>query len=90
MLDADNMQWMEPPITGQAPSAREDTTLVYDSKNSRMIVFGGWSDDLHSDIHSLDVSMIVGPPYAVMGIVPQIGPVDGGSEIGRASCRERV
>eukprot|EP01046_Picozoa_sp_COSAG06_P045692 COSAG06_NODE_6355_length_2971_cov_1.436630_1_plen_513_part_10 len=81
VLDADNMQWMEPPITGQAPSAREDTTLVYDSKNSRMIVFGGWSDDLHSDIHSLDVSMIVGPPYAVMGIVPQIGPVDGGSEV---------
>ena len=81
VLDADNMQWMEPPIIGAPPTAREDTTLVYDSKNSRMILFGGWADDLHSDIHCLDVSMIVGPPYAIMGMTPQIGPVDGNSEV---------
>ena len=46
-----------------------------------MILFGGWADDLHSDIHCLDVSMIVGPPYAIMGMTPQIGPVDGNSEV---------
>jgi dynein heavy chain len=75
-------EWMtQVVIGGTPPSAREDTNLAYDSKNSRMVLFGGWSDDLNSDVHALDVSMIVGPPYAVTGIEPAIGPVDGGAEV---------
>ena len=46
VLDCDQMRWLEPTIAGTPPPAREDTSLVYDSKNSRMVLFGGWSDDL--------------------------------------------
>ena len=81
VLDADKMTWLQPSIAGEAPPAREDSIMVYDSKNSRMVMIGGWADQMYNDVHTLDVSMIVGPPYAISGLSPIIGPVDGGTEL---------
>jgi hypothetical protein len=46
-----------------------------------MVMIGGWADKLYTDVHILDVSMIVGPPYAIESCTPIIGPVDGGTEL---------
>ena len=81
VLDVDKMTWLSPSIEGEAPPAREDSFMVYDSKNSRMVLIGGWADQMYNDVHTLDVSMIVGPPYAITSCSPIIGPVDGGTEI---------
>jgi dynein heavy chain len=32
-------------------------------------------------LHSLDVSGIVGPPYACMAVSPRLGPVSGGTSV---------
>jgi hypothetical protein len=53
VLDADNMTWLSPTIHGTPPSPREDTIMVYDSKNSRMVLIGGWADKLYTDVHTL-------------------------------------
>ena len=81
VLDVDKMTWLSPSIEGDAPPAREDSFMVYDSKNSRMVLIGGWADQMYNDVHTLDVSMIVGPPYAITSCSPLIGPVDGGTEL---------
>jgi len=55
------------------PSAREYTAMSYDSKQSRLIIFGGWANEWMNDIYALNVSSIVGPPYAISEIVPNLG-----------------
>ena len=44
-------------------------------------MFGGWANDWLDDLYMLDVSGIVGPPYAVQGLVPNEGPMTGKTEI---------
>ena len=46
-----------------------------------MYIFGGWSSQWLNDLHSLDVSGIVGPPYACMAVSPRLGPVSGGTSV---------
>ena len=72
VLDADKLAWLQPTVLGTAPPAREDAHLVYDSKNSRMVLIGGWADQMFQDVHTLDVSMIVGPPYAVSSCLARV------------------
>lgn len=113
VLDTSTHQWTDPDVVGTAPSARSDTCLAYDSKNSQILLFGGWCDgwcvfldlsiaitgkvaycvddgelddrcwccDRFSDLFSLDVSTVVGPPYAIMDIQPNMGPVTGGTSV---------
>ena len=44
-------------------------------------MFGGWANDWLDDLYMLDVSGIVGPPYAVQKLVPNEGPMTGKTEI---------
>jgi len=48
-------------------------------KTARLILYGGWSDEWLSDLYTLDVSAIVGPPYAVQSLEPADGPMTGGT-----------
>jgi dynein heavy chain len=41
-------------------------------------MFGGWSGEWHGDMISMDIGNIVGPPYAIMGLEPDRGPITGG------------
>eukprot|EP01138_Halocafeteria_seosinensis_P009362 gb/GECG01009567.1/.p1 GENE.gb/GECG01009567.1/~~gb/GECG01009567.1/.p1 ORF type:complete len:4452 (+),score=647.06 gb/GECG01009567.1/:1-13356(+) len=66
---------------GKPPSAREDCGMAFDPKGSRVLIFGGWTNRWHGDLHVLDMQQLVGPPYAVTGIEPKMGPVTGGEAI---------
>jgi hypothetical protein len=45
-------------------SCREDTAWVYDPKSSSLLIFGGWASRWLGDLVKLNVSAIIGPPYA--------------------------
>jgi dynein heavy chain len=77
VLDTGANFWQTPEVNGDPPSARSDSELAYDAKGSRLILFGGWANKWHGDIYTLDVGCVVGPPYAIMGIEPKIGPITG-------------
>lgn len=81
ILETGNARWTYPAIEGKGPCCRSDTSLAYDAKNSRLMVFGGWSDQWHRDVYSLDVGNVVGPPYAITDMTPSMGPVTGGTDI---------
>jgi len=46
-----------------------------------MYLFGGWSNRWLGDTWKVNVSPIIGPPYACTAVEPDIGPVFGNSEI---------
>ncbi|KAF1785936.1 Filamin [Phytophthora cactorum] len=81
VLDTGEMSWSIPDIEGTPPCGRSDTTLAYDDKGSRLIVFGGWANVWLNDIFYLDVSCVVGPPYGITGIFPDFGPITGGTAV---------
>lgn len=81
ILDVGIGRWQYPKIDGRAPPSRSDASMAYDAKGSRLFVFGGWSDEWLSDMYSLDVGNIVGPPYAITDMFPNMGPVTGGTDI---------
>ena len=43
VLDCDKKQWLLPPITGECPPKRDSCITVYDPKNSRLVIIGGWA-----------------------------------------------
>lgn len=88
-IDVGKMTWLSPECESNAPLAREDTAWVYDRKRCQLLLFGGWSNRWLSDLHAADVSSIVGPPYAVLGLTPTIGPVMGGTELSITGLRFR-
>lgn len=59
-----------PPANPFVPSPRESAAVVYDEIDSRLIVFGGWSNKWMDDVWAIDVSAIIGPPYAVNSVTP--------------------
>lgn len=81
ILETGNARWTYPTVEGKGPPPRADTAMAYDVKNSRLLVFGGWSDQWHCDLYSLDVGNVVGPPYAITDMVPRMGPITGGTNI---------
>eukprot|EP01035_Chromulina_nebulosa_P019235 gene19235-25086_t len=81
IVDTITGKWTVPTIEGNFPKPRSDSAMAYDAKGSRLIVFGGWSEFWHNDIYTLDVSAVVGPPYAITGISPKNGPITGGTEV---------
>ncbi|CBZ52837.1 GA26239, related [Neospora caninum Liverpool] len=64
-----------------APRAREHAAMAYDAEESLLVLFGGWVDDWLDDIWTLNVSSIVGPPYAITCIAPDLGPVTGNTQV---------
>eukprot|EP00282_Hemiselmis_andersenii_P033114 CAMPEP_0169473832 /NCGR_PEP_ID=MMETSP1042-20121227/25923_1 /TAXON_ID=464988 /ORGANISM="Hemiselmis andersenii, Strain CCMP1180" /LENGTH=751 /DNA_ID=CAMNT_0009587801 /DNA_START=155 /DNA_END=2407 /DNA_ORIENTATION=- len=83
VLDCASMSWLSSPgvVTGTPPPPREDTAWAFDPKAAKLVLFGGWANDWLDDLHMLDVSGIVGPPYAVQALVPNEGPMTGKTEI---------
>ena len=59
------------------PKARENSTMIYDQADQKLLIFGGWSNNLLEDIYSLNVSAITGPEYAIYDIEPKLGPLTG-------------
>lgn len=87
-LDIETMAWQS--ITTEdvdekggpiLPKSREYSSMTYDSKDSRLILFGGWSNEWLNDIYTLNVSQIVGPPYAISEIVPNLGQLSGNTTV---------
>lgn len=78
-LDVATMKWyvIEPEDMNDAnfviPRPRENATIAYDDRDNRLIVFGGWADTWIGDLYALNVSSIVGPPYALTTIEPSLG-----------------
>ena len=69
--------WSHPQLNGAPPAPRGESPFAYDSKGSRLVLFGGWANRWFDDFYSLDVGSVVGPPYAITGIEPHIGPITG-------------
>ena len=45
------------------------------------VVFSGYGKEWWDDMHLLDVSSMVGPPYLLKDVFPRKGPVTGGTPI---------
>ena len=70
-----------PPVLGAVPAPRSLAAVAHDARHHRLVVVGGWSNRAASDVTTLDVGEIVGPPYAVLSASPVACPVTGGSTI---------
>ena len=81
VLDTGNNKWSYPEVLGEAPCPRADTSIEYDAKGSKLLVFGGWANEWFNDIRTLDVAHVVGPPYAIMDIYPNLGAITGGTQV---------
>jgi dynein heavy chain len=87
VLDAGDMRWSDISAVATAkgtvtgPKPRADASIVYDTFNKRLLVFGGWANRWHNDAWALPVASIVGPPYAVLGVEPSFGPITGGQTL---------
>jgi dynein heavy chain len=46
---------------------------VYDPKSSSLLIFGGWASRWLGDLVKLNVSAIIGPPYACTSKHYQLG-----------------
>ncbi|DBA86689.1 TPA: Dynein alpha chain, flagellar outer arm [Trebouxia sp. C0004] len=81
VMDCGMQFWHQPEVQGTPPCPREDTAWVFDIKTCCLYLFGGWSNRWLGDTWKVNVSPIIGPPYACTAVEPDIGPVFGNSEI---------
>jgi hypothetical protein len=73
-MDLESLNWNNiVPEDATRPSPREYAAMSYDSRERRLIVFGGWNNGWLNDLYTLDVSKIVGPDYAITSIDPPLG-----------------
>ena len=56
---------------------RGETPIVYDTKQSRIVMFGGWANRWYGDLYVCKVGDVVGPPYSITSISPIMGPITG-------------
>ena len=49
LLDAGEGTWRKPGLEGDIPRPRCGSSMAYDSKNSRLLIFGGWFDCWHKE-----------------------------------------
>lgn len=47
---------------------------------SRLVMFGGWANKWFGDTFVCKVSDVVGPPYSVNSVGPDMGPITGGTK----------
>jgi dynein heavy chain len=66
-----------PPTDPFAPGGRDQTAMFFDEGSNRLVVFGGWSNRWLDDMWAINISSITGPPYAISGLEPSMGPVSG-------------
>ena len=81
LLDTGRMRWSKLEGEGQAPRARADSCVVYDQEQKRLVFFGGFANRWFNDVNVMNVASVIGPPYAITGIEPNIGPVTGGTTL---------
>jgi dynein heavy chain len=81
VMDTGNEIWLTPPLEGKIPEARADCEMAYDAKGSRLMIFGGWANHWFDQIYTLNVSSVVGPPYAIVHMTPKLGPITGGTDV---------
>ncbi|KAG2769665.1 Dynein alpha chain, flagellar outer arm [Phytophthora cactorum] len=81
VLDTGSMVWLNPPVKGELPKARADTAMVFDAHTNHLIFFGGWANRWYNDLHVLNASEIVGPPYSISSIEPKQGPITGNAKV---------
>jgi dynein heavy chain len=77
-------EWDEPKLEGDLSvkcPPREHAAMCYEPEESRLIVFGGWANKWLDDVWQINVSSIVGPPYAILKVEPPLGPVTGNMKI---------
>lgn len=77
VLETGTHTWTRPETTGPLPTERGETQIVYDPRQSRLVVFGGWANRWFGDVCVCKVGEVVGPPYSVVEIDPEMGPVTG-------------
>lgn len=81
-LDCGTLSWTQfasdPEAFPDMPSPREYAAMAYDNRNRRLVVYGGWNNGWYDDLYTLNVSKIVGPPYAITGAEPNMGQLSGG------------
>ncbi|CAM9165488.1 unnamed protein product, partial [Laminaria digitata] len=77
IFDTGTERWLRPDIQGDPPLPRGDTQLEYYHQGGKLLLYGGWANRWFSDGFTLDVGSIVGPPYAVMDLTPNNGPITG-------------
>lgn len=82
-LDVDKMNWVLVPLEDKntKPKARESPACFYSQDDQRFYVFGGWANNWLNDLWVLPVGAITGPPYAIFGIKPSIGPLTGKTKV---------
>ena len=79
--DVKNIKNLPIHIVGAKPKGRENASLFWDSNDSRLVLFGGWSNTWLADSWALKVNLITGPPYAVYKIIPDKGPQTGKTKV---------
>jgi len=81
-MDLETCKWIPIyPEDDVRPAPREYASMSYDERERRLIVFGGWHDGWLDDLYALDISKIVGPPYAITHVDPPLGQISGGVPI---------
>ena len=84
-LDLGTVQWTtfasDPSQFSNMPNPREYAGMTYDSRESRLVVFGGWNNGWLDDLYSLNVAKIVGPSYAITSSEPALGQLSGKSKL---------
>jgi dynein heavy chain len=86
-LDLGTMKWTkyasDPELFDNIPRPREYCAMSYtglmqaESKDRRLIVYGGWNNGWFDDLYSLNVAKIVGPSYAIIASDPVCGQLTG-------------
>jgi hypothetical protein len=81
------MRWTkyasDPEVFSDMPFPREYCAMTYtgllqtESKDRRLIIYGGWNNGWFDDLYSLNVAKIVGPSYAIISSDPTSGQLSG-------------
>jgi dynein heavy chain len=79
------MQWNEfasdPEVFDNIPTPREYSYTCYDKRDRRLLMYGGWNNGWYGDLYTLNVSKIIGPPYAITGSEPDMSQLTGGVKV---------